>query len=74
MCVAAPGRIIWIGENTAASIPARVESGGVKHDINLVMVPEAVVGNYVVVHAGYAITVIPDESARDTLQLLGLEP
>jgi hydrogenase expression/formation protein HypC len=74
MCVAVPGRITWIGESTAASIAAQVESGDVTRDIDLVMVPEAVVGNYVVVHAGYAINVIPEDIARDTLQLLGIEP
>jgi hydrogenase maturation factor len=46
----------------------------VTRDIDLVMVPEAVVGNHVVVHAGYAINVIPEDIARDTLQLLGIEP
>jgi len=74
MCVAVPGRITWIGESTAASTPARVESGDVTRDIDLVMVSEAVVGDYVVVHAGYAINVVPEDTARDTLRLLGVEP
>jgi hydrogenase maturation factor len=38
------------------------------------MVPEAVVGDYVVVHAGYVINVIPQDRARDTLELFGVEP
>jgi hydrogenase expression/formation protein HypC len=74
MCVAAPGRITWIGESTAASIPAQVESGDVARDIDLIMISEAVVGDYVIVHAGYAINLIPEHTARDTLQLLGIEP
>jgi hydrogenase expression/formation protein HypC len=74
MCVAVPGRITWIGESTAASIPAQIETGGATHDVDLVMVPEAVVGDYVVVHAGYVINVIPQDRARDTLELFGVEP
>jgi hydrogenase expression/formation protein HypC len=73
MCVAVPGRIIWIGENTAASTPGRIQTGGTTKDVDLVMVPEAVVGDYVVVHAGYAINVIPEDRARDTLELFGIE-
>ncbi len=74
MCVAVPGRITWIGVATAASIPARIETGGATHDVDLVMVPEAVVGDYVVVHAGYVINVIPKDRARDTLELFGVKP
>ncbi len=74
MCVAVPGRITWIGAATVASIPAQIETGGATHDVDLVMVPEAVVGDYVVVHAGYVINVIPKDRARDTLELFGVEP
>ena len=74
MCVAIPGRIIWIGADTAASIPAQIETGATTHDVDLVMVPEAVVGDYVVVHAGYVIHLIPEDTARDTLELFGIEP
>ena len=74
MCVAIPGRIIWIGADTAASIPAQIETGATTHDVDLVMVPEAVVGDYVVVHAGYVIHLIPKDTARDTLELFGIEP
>lgn len=73
MCVAVPGRIIWIGEDTAASTPAQIETGGVTRDVDVVMVPDSVVGDCVVVHAGYAITVIPEDRARDTLELFGIE-
>ena len=74
MCVAVPGRITWIGANTAASIPAQIQTGAATHDVDLIMVPDAVVGDYVVVHSGYVIHLIPKDTARDTLELFGIEP
>lgn len=73
MCVAIPGRITWIGDGSDASIPGRIETGGTSRDVNLVMVPEARVGDYVVVHSGYAVNVIPEDHARDTLESLGID-
>lgn len=58
MCVAIPGRIVSIGERSGPSIPARVIFGEVERDIDLAMVPEAGVGDLVIVHSGYAIRVV----------------
>lgn len=74
MCVAVPGRVTWIGEAKIGSTPARIETGGVSRDVDLVMVPDAVVGDYVVVHSGYAIDVLSEQAAHTSLRLLGLEP
>jgi len=49
---------------------AMVELGGVKRMISLVLTPEAGVGNYVLVHAGYAIGIVDEEEAKETLHLL----
>lgn len=73
MCVAVPGRVIRIGEPTAASVPATVTIVDIERDVDLVMVPEATVGDYVVVHSGYAIDVIPRERAIETLALFGVD-
>ncbi|HSJ34682.1 MAG TPA: HypC/HybG/HupF family hydrogenase formation chaperone [Acidimicrobiia bacterium] len=70
MCVAVPARIVSVGEPTAASIPAMAESAGSEKTVDLVMVPEAVVGDYVVVHSGYAIRLLSPAEARATLDLL----
>lgn len=72
MCVAIPGRVVSIGEPGAASIPARVSIQGVERIVDLVMVPDAAVGDYVVAHSGYAIEVVPAERAIETLRLLGM--
>ena len=47
-----------------------VDVGGVKRTISLMLTPEARVGNYVLVHAGYAIGVVDEEEAKETLHLL----
>ena len=73
MCLAIPGRVVWIGEPTATSIPARIESAGTTHDIDLIMLPDAGVGDYVVVHSGLAFRLIDRTHAEEALELFGIE-
>jgi len=49
---------------------ARAEIGGVERSISLALTPEARVGDYVLLHTGFAIGVIDEEEAHETLQLL----
>jgi hydrogenase expression/formation protein HypC len=64
MCLAIPAKVVEIKENTA-----KVDFGeGVLRDVNVTLV-EAKVGEYVLVHAGYAIQVLDKKSAEETLQL-----
>jgi len=65
MCLAVPVLI-----QTIEGTHAVVELGGVKRTISLMLTPEAEVGNYVLVHAGYAIGIVDEEAARETLHLL----
>jgi len=65
MCLAVPVMIQSI-EGTQGT----VELGGVKRTISLMLTPEAGVGNYVLVHAGYAIGIVDEEEAKETLHLL----
>lgn len=58
MCVALPGRIVSIGEPNGVSLPALVRLGEVDRSVDLCFVPEANVGDYVVVHSGYALRVV----------------
>lgn len=55
MCVAVPGQIVWIGAGRSATRPARIRVGDVERDVDLVMVPDAHVGEWVITHSGYAI-------------------
>ena len=62
MCLAVPGRIVSIeGEELARQ--ARVDFGGITKEVNLAYVPEAKVGEYVLVHVGFAISVVDEEEA-----------
>ena len=68
MCLGVPGRVeqIWDVEGTRM---ATVDFGGVRKDVCLAYVPEVEVGDYTVVHVGFAITRLDEESARATLAL-----
>ena len=62
MCLAVPGKIISVsGEDLARQ--ARVDFGGVLKEVNLAYVPEAQIGEYVLVHVGFAISVVDEEEA-----------
>lgn len=65
MCLAVPGKVMrWI-ERTTPFESAMVEFGGVNREVNMACVPEAAIGDYVLVHAGIAInTVSPAEAQR----------
>jgi hydrogenase expression/formation protein HypC len=64
MCLAIPALITSI-EGTAA----RAEIGGVERTVSLALTPEAQVGDYVLMHTGYAIGVLDAEEAQETLRL-----
>ncbi len=64
MCLAVPTQIKSIDENNIAV----VELGGVEREISLIMTPEAEVGDYVLVHTGYAINLMSNEEAQASLE------
>jgi hydrogenase expression/formation protein HypC len=66
MCLAVPARVLSIWDREA-----EVELGGVHRTVSLWLTPEAQVGDYVYIHAGYAISVLDAEEAEETLRLLG---
>ncbi len=69
MCLAVPGKIIETGENRGVRT-GRVEFGGIVRQACLDFVPEARIGDYVLVHVGFAISRIDPAEARRTLDLL----
>jgi len=73
MCVAIPGRVVHLGIVTGISYPGRVAILDLEREVDMVMVPEVEIGDYVVVHSGYAIEIIPAERARQTIDLFGVE-
>jgi hydrogenase expression/formation protein HypC len=65
MCLAVPGQILSTSGDTPLTRVGRVDFGGVVKEINLAYVPEAAVGDHVLVHVGFAISVIDEaEAAR----------
>jgi hydrogenase expression/formation protein HypC len=66
MCLAVPMLIKTIAPGDLAT----VEIGGVERQVSLLLTPEARVGQYVLVHTGYAINVLDADEAQETLKLL----
>jgi hydrogenase expression/formation protein HypC len=68
MCLAIPGQIISINENDEPLLRSgRVSFGGVVKTVNLAYVPEAQVGDYAIVHVGFALSIIDEGEAEETL-------
>lgn len=70
MCLAIPGKIVEIVD--AENRIAKVEVGGVKRNINIGMLPEdeTHVGDYVLIHVGFAMSKVDEKQAEETLRLL----
>ena len=66
MCLAVPGKLTELYDAGGIAM-ARVDFGGVTREACLAYVPEAVVGDYVLVHAGFAITMVDEAEALRTL-------
>ncbi len=77
MCLGVPGRIDAIDDahGEACARRGRVDFGGVQRLVSLALVPEASLGDYVIVHAGIAIARLDEARAAETLALLrGIAP
>ena len=66
MCLAVPGKIVSITDRDG-TLMSTVDFGGIKKDVCLQYVPDAEVGQYVVVHVGFALQLLDEESAMRTL-------
>ena len=65
MCLGVPGKVVEIQKNVA-----KVDVGGVLRDISLDLCPEVSIGEYVLIHTGFAIQKVDEEEAKETLELL----
>jgi hydrogenase expression/formation protein HypC len=65
VCLAVPAKIVSL----EADGSAEVEIGGVRQRASIELVPEAEIGSYVLIHAGFAISVLDPEEAEETLNL-----
>lgn len=71
MCLSIPGKLIEIvAELDPTFRIGKVDFDGIKKEVNLAMVPEAKIGDYVLVHVGAAISIIDEEEAKITFDIL----
>ncbi len=70
MCLGVPGQIVTIETNPQGVRMGQVQFGGITKQICLVFLDEAGVGDYVIVHAGFAISRIDEKEAAATLDVL----
>jgi len=69
MCLGVPGKILDIYEKQGLRM-ANVDFSGVTREACLEPVPEAEVGDYVIIHVGFAISLLSEEEARESIELL----
>jgi len=65
MCLGIPGKVLEIEKNVA-----KVDVGGLLRDVSLDLCPDVSIGEYVLIHTGFAIQKVDEEEAMETLELL----
>ena len=69
MCLGIPGKIVQI-YNSNNLLMGKIDFGGVSREVCLAYVPEAKVGDYALIHVGFALNLISEKEAQETLALL----
>ena len=69
MCLGIPGKVIEVRDD-AALLMGKVDFGGVRKEVCLAYTPEVRLGDYVIVHVGFAISRVDEEEALKTLEIL----
>jgi len=70
MCLAVPGKIISISGDDPLIRTGKVNFGGIQKEVNLAYTPEAKIGEYVLVHVGFAISTIDEAEANRVFEYL----
>ncbi len=70
MCLGVPGKIISIFEGEGMNRSGKVDFGGIIKEVNLALVPEAKLNDYVIVHVGFAISIIDENEAKEVFEYL----
>jgi hydrogenase expression/formation protein HypC len=68
MCLAIPGRVVEIVDGAGGV--AKVEVGGVRRNVNVALLDAVRVGDYVLIHVGFALSKVDEHEAAETLRLL----
>jgi hydrogenase expression/formation protein HypC len=70
MCLAIPGKITSVSGDDPLSRTGQVDFGGIQKEVNLAYVPEAQVGDYVIVHVGFALSRVEESEANAVFEYL----
>ncbi len=70
MCLGVPGKVMTIKENETGMKMGVVSFSGISKEVCLAYVPEVKVGDYVVVHVGFAISIVDEEEAKQVFEYL----
>ena len=70
MCLGVPGKITKIVDDDTGMKMGKVNFGGISKEVCLAYVPEAKVGDYVIVHVGFAISIVDEEEAKQVFDYL----
>jgi hydrogenase expression/formation protein HypC len=70
MCLAIPGKIVSITGDDPMERTGKVSFSGVLKEVNLAYVPEADIGDYVIVHAGFAISKVDEKEAQEVFNYI----
>jgi hydrogenase expression/formation protein HypC len=70
MCLAVPGKLLSIQGDKPPERTGRVSFGGIIKEVNLAYVPEARVGDYVIVHVGFALSTLDEQEAHRVFEYL----
>jgi hydrogenase expression/formation protein HypC len=70
MCLGVPGKVLEIEPNALGMTMGKVSFGGIAKEVCLAYVPDAQIGDYVIVHAGFAISRLDEAEAMEVFELL----
>jgi hydrogenase expression/formation protein HypC len=70
MCLAIPGKITSVSGDDSLARTGKVDFGGIQKEVNLAYVPEAQVGDYVIVHVGFALSRVEESEASAVFEYL----
>ena len=69
MCLGIPGKIVALYESNSIQM-AKIDFGGVMREACIQTLPDAKVGEYTIIHAGFALSILSEEEAKETLDAL----
>jgi hydrogenase expression/formation protein HypC len=70
MCLAVPGKLVSVNDGLALDRTGKVNFGGILKEVHLAYVPEAKLGDYVLVHVGFALSVVDEAEANQVFEYL----